>query len=999
MASPLHQPAGAEAHDPPAVVGMACRLPGAASVAEFWRLLDEGRDAVGPAPEWRPAGLAPGGYIDGADRFDAGLFRMPAPEADATDPQQRLLLELCWEALEDARIAPDALRGSGTGVFVGAGSDDYAFLSRARGPEAATAYTLTGTARAFLANRVSYAFGLRGPSLTVDTGQSASLAAVHQAAAGLRLGEYDLALAGGVQLNLAAESEAAVRQLGALSPGGRCRTFDARADGIVRGEGGGVVVLKPLSRAVHDGDRIYCILLSSALNNDGGGESLTAPDAAAQRAVLSLAYRRAGVAPEDVAYVELHGTGTRVGDPVEAAALGGVLGRDRPAERPLLVGSVKTNIGHLEAAAGIAGFLKTALSIHHGRIPRSLHFEEPNPRIDLTGLRLRVCADGADWPRDAHRRVAGVSSFGLGGTNCHAVLAGPPPVGPGAAPERPAGTPADAAGPLPWVLSADSRAALRAQAARLADLLDTPRAPEPRTVARSLAVTRAVLRHRAAVLAAGTDDAVAGLRALAAGDSADRVLQGLPGGGRTAFLFPGQGMQRSGMGQRLYAAQPAFAAAFDEVAAALEKPLGRPLHDMMWRRDDWLDQLQYAQPALFALEVALYRLLESWGLVPDCLLGHSQGEIAVAHVTGVLSLADAAAFVVERGRLISGLPASGAMVALQADEHEVRPLLASRADRLDIAAVNSPLSLVVSGDAREVTRIADHFAGLGRRGRLLRISRAGHSPLMAPIQEELRAFGEGLTWHAPSGPAVVSSVTGRLAGPDDLTTPAYWAEHLCRTVRFAAGVRTLRDHDVRFFVEAGPGHGLSTMVGEADDSGTATLAAPLAGPDETLGVAELLGRAYLHGVPVDWRAVHGPGTALTDLPTYPFQRRRHWLGGAPPTPAAAQTVSPPDRPAVRRAAPVRDVLSLVTRTTDEVRGDAGGERVDPARTFRELGVDSRMALTLRGRLAEATGLALPATLLFDFPTPAELTAELIRRLPPTPSGPLVLTGDRTEGRC
>ncbi|MFE3146070.1 type I polyketide synthase [Streptomyces sp. NPDC059218] len=969
------QPHPAAPDAPLAVVGLSCRFPGADSPAAFWRLLLDGADTVGPPPAWRAEGRSEGGYLDGVDLFDAELFGVPPQEAAAMDPQQRLLLELAWEALEDARTAPDALAGTSTGVFVGAGGDDYAHLTRTRGTADIGVYTMTGTGRAFLANRISYTLGLRGPSMVVDTGQSSSLTALHQAAAGLRRGECVLALVGGVQLNLSAESEEAVRQLGALSPSGRCRTFDAAADGIVRGEGGGMAVLKPLDTALADGDRVYCVLRGSAVNSDGRGESLTAPDAGAQRQVLAEACRRAGVAPTEVAYVELHGTGTRLGDPVEAAALDAVHGQGRPAGRPLLVGSVKTNIGHLEAAAGMAAFVKTALSVHHGLIPPSLHLRTPNPAVDPA--RLRVCQDVTPWPAHPEgRRTAGISSFGLGGTNCHVVV------------DRVPGTvdpAADEPGPPPvacWVLSGASEAALRGQAARLAGLLEASAPPGPADAAFSLATTRAVLRHRAAVVGDGPEALRDRLRALATGEPREGVLQGAAGRGGTAFLFPGQGMQRAGMGRRLHETYPVFARAFDEAAEAMETPLGTRLHTLMWEREDWLDELRYAQPALFAMETALYRLLESWGLVPDLVLGHSQGEIAAAHVAGVLSLEDAAAFVVERGRLIASLPPGGAMTALRATEEEARAVLAGICGQVAIAAVNSPRSVVISGDREAVDEVCAHFARLGRRGRRLRISRAGHSPLMEPVRDELLAFAGSLTWKPPTGPTVVSTLTGHPATGTDLVTPAYWAEHLCRAVRFGDAVRTAHDRGARFFVEAGPGHGLITMVGETVDGGDETLVAPLAEPDERAGVASLAGHAHLRGLRLDAHAVHGAHARRTDLPTYAFQRRRHWLD-APTGPARTPSPAPP--PGTPAAPPRRRVTpaTVSALVADGLRGVLGAPQDSPVETslaFTDLGLDSRMVMALRTRLAERTGLRLPPTLLFDFPTPDLLSRELAERL-------------------
>ncbi|MEV7117656.1 type I polyketide synthase [Kitasatospora griseola] len=981
MSAPPQQPPAPDG--PVAIVGLACRFPGAPDRRAFWRLLAEGRDAVAPGTGPR-AGRRPGGYLEDTELFDAELFGMSAREAAATDPQQRLLLELAWLALEDARIAPDALHGTDTGVFVGACADEHAFLARAAGPAALSAYTLTGTGRAFLANRLSYAFGLHGPCLVTDTGQSSSLVAVHQAVRSIRSGESTLALAAGVQLNPTAEGDAVVEALGALSPTGRCRTFDARADGIVRGEGAAVLVLKPLARALADGDRIYCTVLGGAVNNDGRGAGLTAPGQQAQQRVLAAAYADAGVDPRQVGHVELHGTGTRSGDPVEAAALGAVLGAGRPADRPLLVGSVKTNIGHLEGAAGLAGLVKTALGLHHGELPPSLHYTEPNPAIDPAALGLAVCRTRTAWPGS----IAGVSSFGLGGTNCHVVLgAAPTPVAapdpapvaapdPAPAPDRPDRSDRPA-GPVPLVLSGHTPAALRGQALRLAAHLSGARTADPAALGLSLAVTRAGLRHRAAVVGAGPEELADGLRALARGEHPDGVRTGLRGTGGTVFLLPGQGMQRTGMGRELHGSHPEFAAAFDRVAEVVGPLLGTGLHEVAWRREDLLDRLEYAQPVLFALEVALYRLLESRGIVPDLLVGHSQGEITAAHLAGVLSLEDAAAFVVERGRLIASLPPGGAMVAVQAAEDEVREAIAEQSGLVGVAAVNSDRSLVVSGAEEPVLALAARFAALGRRTRPLRISRAGHSPLMAPIQDELRAFAEKLTFHRASGPVVVSAVTGAPAGPEELGSAAYWAHHLCATVRFGDAVRAAHALGGRFFVEVGPGHGLSTMAEEVAGGGAEVFAAPLATAEERRGLAELAAAAHVFGRPVDWRAYFGPAVAPVDLPGYAFQRLPYRLADA-----AAPAVEPAAQESAEPAG--GDPADLVPRHTLEILGRPAGAPLDFDASFNDLGLDSRAALALCTRLSRDLGRKVPATVLFDHPTPARLI-EALRAAAPSQS--------------
>lgn len=621
-AQPAQESAAGHRGEPIAVIGMSCRLPGADTPAAFWDLLSRGDSAITPVPEgrWGPdggsLGAGRGGFLTAVDGFDAPFFGISPREAAAMDPQQRLVLELVWEALEDAGVVPATLRGSRTAVFVGTLRDDYTNLLYLHGAEAVTQHTMTGVNRGVIAGRVSYHLGLRGPSMTVDSAQSSSLVAVHLACESLRAGESATALAAGVNLNLLAENVVTESRFGALSPDGTTYTFDARANGFVPGEGGGVVLLKPLSRAQADGNRIYGVIHSSAVNNDGATDGLTVPSADAQEAVLREAYDRAGIAPHEVQYVELHGTGTPVGDPLEAAALGAALGTGRDDHHALRVGSVKTNIGHLEGAAGIAGLIKTLLSIHHRRLPASLNFASPNPGIALDALGIAVQREQTAWPDEDRPLVAGVSSFGMGGTNAHVVVSEAPIPDASTEPRTPA-----APAPLPWIVTGHDEDALRAQAGRLrafaADRPDRPDASgaSAEDIGRALATTRAFLGHRAVVVGGDRETLLGGLDALAAGAPTASVVSGAVQPGGLAFLFTGQGAQRAGMGQELYAAFPAYAAAFDEVAAHLDPLMDRPLAEIV-ADGDALDDTGATQPALFAVEVALFRLVESWGCAP-----------------------------------------------------------------------------------------------------------------------------------------------------------------------------------------------------------------------------------------------------------------------------------------------------------------------------------------------------------------------------------------------
>ncbi|WP_204050814.1 type I polyketide synthase, partial [Microbispora siamensis] len=1041
---------------PVAVVGVACRLPGASGPGALWRLLEEGRTAVREVPEGRARsallddlarehpGVRYGGYLDDIAGFDAEFFGISPREAAAMDPQQRLVLELAWEALEDAGVVPATLRDTPAGVFVGSIADEYAVLSRG---SAIGRHTLTGTTRAIIANRVSYTLGLRGPSVAVDTAQSSSLVAVHLAAESVRRGESRLALAGGVNLIVDPAGTAAVARFGGLSPDGRCHTFDRRANGYVRGEGAGLVLLKALDDAVEDGDRIYAVLLGGAVNNDGGTDGLTTPSARAQAEVLRRAWAAAGVAPSELQYVELHGTGTRVGDPVEARGLGLARLGDGPV---LQVGSVKTNIGHLEGAAGIAGLIKTVLSVDRRRLPASLNFAEPNPEIDFDGWGLSVRSAGGAWPREGERLVAGVSSFGMGGTNCHIVVAEPPRQESEAPSTRQAGSPGavpqapGAAAPLthdslahaPLVLSARTGAALREQAARLRDLLtghdlvdgrDSSAAPDISTahgvsagredsgdaaastandasggsessrghgsfggrraadLARSLATTRTAFDHRAAI----TGDVTAGLAALAEGRPAAGLVTGRARTAPVAVLFPGQGSQRPGMGRRAHRDHPAWRAAFDEAAAALGERLPRPLRDVVWAEPGseearLLDRTAFTQPAIFAVEVATFRLLEALGVEPSFVAGHSIGEVAAAHVAGVLDLPSAAELIAARGRLMDALPSGGGMLAVGVPEDEAAGLLAEVDGLAVVAAVNGPRSVVVAGEDPALDAVAALAAARGHRTRRLPVSHAFHSPLMDPALGEFRAVLDGLTYGTARIP-FVSTVTGEpldLAGADDWA--GYWVEHARRTVRFADGLTRLRALGAGIFVEAGPGTALSAAGRET--LGAEATFVPVLGKDDDVEAA--VGRLFTAGVRLDWDAVFPPGGPRVPLPTYPFQRERHWLapGGdvpavAAPAPVSVQAPAPvPAPPALSTALPAVPSIGAGERRVIEevaaVLGFADPGRVDPEATFRDLGLDSLGLVELRDRLNAAFGADLPAAALFSHPTPAALARHL-----------------------
>ncbi|MEV4091747.1 type I polyketide synthase [Streptosporangium saharense] len=959
-----------------AVVGLACRLPGASNPTDLWELLRSGRDATGePSPDRlradpRVAGHR-GGFLDHVDLFDAGFFGVSPREASAMDPQQRLVLELAWEALEDAGLPPATLAGTASGVFLGAMASDYATLVYRHGADAVTRHTLAGLTRGILANRVSYVLGLRGPSLTVDTAQSSALVAVHLACESLRSGESSVALAGGVNLNLVLESTVTADRFGGLSPDGRCFTFDARANGYARGEGGGLVVLKPLDRALADGDEVHAVILGSAVNNDGATSALTVPDATAQEEVVRLALGRAGVEGSAVQVVELHGTGTRVGDPVEAAALGAALGGGRPEGQPLLVGSVKTNVGHLEGAAGIAGLLKTVLSIRNREVPPSLNFETPNPLIDFEGLNLRVAAGAAQsWPRPEAPLLAGVSSFGVGGVNCHVVL-GEAPSG---AREKAAVEPAVGGSAVPLVLSGRTPAALRAQAARLADspALDG----DPSDVAFSLATTRTAFDHRAVLLGTDARELRERLRAFGAGEQVRGSVQGVAREpGRTVFVFPGQGGQWAGMGRRLAESSPVFAEHLRTVAEALERHVDWSLADVLWEVPGApsFDRVDVVQPALFAVMVALARLWESFGVRPDAVIGHSQGELAAAAVTGALSLDDAAAIVVLRSQALAAISGRGGMASLPLPVERVRAELTRWEGRLNIGAVNGPDVTVVSGDADALDELIAHYEAEGVPVRRVRIDYASHSAHAEAVRDRLLEFLPRYGAH-PTGVAFYSSVTGGLLDTETLDAD-YWYRNLRQTVEFDRAVRGALADGHTVFVEVSPhpilSVGLGRILETATPAATGTVTGTLRrGDGDVDRFLRSLAHLHTHGVPVDWTAALRPGARRVPLPLYAFQRDRHWIGVTETAVPVASTS--------KEEAPGRtgELLDLVVSATAEVLGHDDPGSVEAGRTFKDLGLDSLGAVELRDSLSSATGLTIPTTVTFDHPTPLALARHL-----------------------
>ncbi|MFF9260806.1 type I polyketide synthase [Streptomyces longwoodensis] len=873
--------AGAE---PVAVVGMACRFPGGvASPDGLWRLVAEGQDAIGAFPEdrgwdldrlYHPDPDHPGttytrhaGFLDGAAQFDAGFFGVSPREARAMDPQQRLLLETAWEALEDAGIDPASLKGSRTGVFAGLVEQSYLGLE---GPQEYEGHLMTGRYGSIASGRIAYTLGLEGPALSVDTACSSSLVALHLAVQSVRRGESELALAGGVTVTATPGGFVDFARQRGLAPDGRIKSFAAAADGTSWSEGVGVLVVERLSDARRNGHRVLAVVRGSAVNQDGASNGLTAPNGPAQERVIRAALADARLTAADIDAVEAHGTGTRLGDPIEAQALLHTYGTAHTPEHPLWLGSLKSNIGHTVAAAGVGGVIKMIQALHHETLPRTLHVDEPTPMVDWSSGTVRLLTEPRPWPaRPGLPRRAAVSAFGVSGTNAHVVLEEAPAEEPH---EEPARRPV---GALPWLLSARTPQALRAQAARLLTHVEEHPGHDPLDIAHSLATTRTAHPHRAVLVGRDRDDLTAGLRAL---------VDGVPGpapatGGRVAFLYTGQGAQRIGMGLQLHATYPAFAEAFDTACAALDPHLDQPLHHTL-TTGHHLHDTHYTQPALFALETALHHLLTTWGITPHHLAGHSLGELTAAHLAGILTLPDAARLVTTRARLMGAQPPGGAMIAVQAPEDTVRPLLT---DDVDIAAVNTPHSTVISGSAPAAEAIADELRRRGHKTHRLTVSHAFHSPHMDGALDEFHTTAKQLAYAAPVLP-VVPTLTGTLAGPDDLRTPEYWTNQLRRGVRFADTVRTLHEQGVTTFVEIGPDSVLSGLAREVlDDLGATAVTVPLLHRDrpEPHSLVSAVGRLHEAGVPVDWeRFFEGTGARRVPLPTYAFQHERYWLDPA-----------------------------------------------------------------------------------------------------------------------
>ncbi|MFZ1926094.1 MAG: type I polyketide synthase, partial [Solirubrobacteraceae bacterium] len=1046
-------PRAAAVEDPIAIVGMSCRYPGAvSSPEELWRLLEAGGDAVSPFPDDRnwepeldrhdsegdpeaPPRVLEGGFLQDAADFDAAFFGISPREALTMDPQERLLLEASWEALESVGIDPHSLKGSQTGVFAGVMYQDYGLLAGGPASWEKDGGTMAGAGGSMVSGRVAYTLGLEGPAITIDTACSSSLVALHLACQALRAGECSMALAGGVTVLSAPTVFIAFDRMGALAADGRCKSFADSADGVIWSEGVGLVALERLSEAQRLGHPVFAVVRGSALNQDGASNGLTAPNGPSQERVIRQALANAGLSASDVDAVEAHGTGTTLGDPIEAQALLATYGQAREQRPPIRVGSVKSNIGHAQAAAGVAGVIKMVMAMRHGVLPKTLHVDAPSRHVDWSAGSAHLLTESVAWPRDSEPRRAGVSSFGMSGTNAHVVLEEAPAI-PG---EELAAEVAVRLGVVPWIVSGRGGDALRAQAQRLH--AHATAAPElgVEDIGLSLAASRTAFESRAVVIGE-REDLLDGLEALNSGHGSPCLVEGRvssAGKGLLAFLFTGQGAQRVGMGSELYATFPAFKQSLDEICGCFDTPLECSLRELMFTGDassvagngsaparNPLDQTMFAQAALFALELALFRLLESFGVRPDYLIGHSIGELSAACAAGVLTAEDACRLVAARGRLMGALPEGGAMVAVQASEEELRESIVGLEHQVALAAVNGPSSVVISGEEDAVLRLQATWTEHGRKTSRLRVSHAFHSHRMEGMLEQFARVAGELSFSEPRIP-VVSNLTGEPLRAEQLADPGYWVDHVRKTVRFGDGARWLGAQGVDSFLELGPDGVLSAMCVEClseeqnksaqsdgpslDRAGGVSAALTSrqravtavsslhSDHDELRSIQSALAALWVRGTAVDWAAVfEGTGARRVALPTYSFQREHYWpttggpAGEGPNGAHAPVPREPREETAVGSLS--RRLLALTgteraLETLEAVRievaivlGHSSPAAIDPYTTFKELGFDSLKAVELRNRLSMAADLRLPQTLVFNYPTSATLAEYVLERL-------------------
>ncbi|WP_439654043.1 type I polyketide synthase, partial [Streptomyces avermitilis] len=1020
--------------EPIAIVGMACRYPGGAtSPTRLWHLVKSQTDAIGEFPTDRGWNLEQlydpdpdrsgtsytrsGGFLYDAGDFDAAFFELSPREALAMDPQQRLLLETTWETFEQGGIDPRSMRGSRTGVFVGINPEDYTTGYTHQPSNAVEGYLLTGSAASIASGRISYNFGLEGPAITIDTACSSSLVALHLACQALRSGECTMALAGGASVMATPFVFTEFSRQRGLAADGRCKAFSAAADGTGWSEGVGMLLVERLSDARRNGHRVLAVVRGSAVNQDGASNGLTAPNGRSQVKVIRQALANAHLSPADVDAVEAHGTGTTLGDPIEAQALVEAYGQDRPNGRPLWLGTLKSNIGHSMAAAGVGGVIKMVMALRNGLLPRTLHVDEPSPHVDWSAGAVQLLTETVPWPGGEGRlRRAGVSSFGVSGTNAHVILEEAP------AHNIPSDTPADdvpgesaadedagsgdeaaagSPGVWPWLVSAKSQPALRAQAQALhAHLTDHP-GLDLADVGYTLAHARAVFDHRATLIAADRDTFLQALQALAAGEPHPAVIHSsAPGGtgtgeaaGKTAFICSGQGTQRPGMAHGLYHTHPVFAAALNDICTHLDPHLDHPLLPLLTQDPNTQDtttleeaaallqQTRYAQPALFAFQVALHRLLtDGYHITPHYYAGHSLGEITAAHLAGILTLTDATTLITQRATLMQTMP-PGTMTTLHTTPHHITHHLTAHENDLAIAAINTPTSLVISGTPHTVQHITTLCQQQGIKTKTLPTNHAFHSPHTNPILNQLHQHTQTLTYHPPHTPLITANTP-----PDQLLTPHYWTQQARNTVDYATTTQTLHQHGVTTYIELGPDNTLTTLTHHNlpnTPTTTLTLTHPHHHPQTHL--LTNLAKTTTTWHPHHYTHHHNQPHTHThlDLPTYPFQHHHYWL--QPPGKPSDPSPSEGREQATTPSTPLRDVLvgkspqerdeellRLVRTHAAAVLGHATPEVIVPNKAFKELGFDSLAAIQLRNRLLADVDLPLPATLIFDYPTPMAL---------------------------
>lgn len=870
-------------HDPIAIIGMGCRFPGGAdSPSQFWELLEQGRDAITEVPSWRwsldelydpdphakgKVATRWGGFLEAPESFDAAFFGIAPIEAVSMDPQQRLLLEVTWEALEDAGIAPIRLNGSKTGVYIGLCNSDYGQIVMNDSPAGLDAYFATGASHSVAAGRISYFLGLRGPSMAIDTACSASLVSVHEACQGLRLGESDLAVAGGVNLVLVPEVTMALSRAQMMSPDGRCKAFSAKANGFVRSEGCGIVVLKRLADAEREGDRILAVIRGTAINQDGRSSGLTAPNGPSQVEVIRAALRDGGLGPEAVSYVEAHGTGTALGDTIEMQALGEALGKHQTSGQ-LAVGSVKSNFGHTESAAGVAGLIKLVLALQNKIIPPSLHSQEPNPAIDWAKTQTRVPVVAESWSTTASQpiRIGAVSSFGFSGTNAHLIVSEPP--------QRISAVEVDPPA-LPLLLSARSKTALQTMAKELATHL--ARNPHLRLadITYTLASGRSAFPHRLGLRAQSTAQLIEEFSIRA--DDSDGIY-GLSSGRapRVAFLFAGQGGEHTGMGLTLLQHSPVFRDAIDEVDVALAGAIPRSIESIFRNEQDQLSHSAFVQPALFAFQYGLARCWQALGIEPSIVAGHSMGEIVAATIAEVLSLQDAVRLIVARGRLTEELADPGGMVAIAASQAQVESVLNKYRHDVSIAVMNGPNSLVISGRTESLEEATQEFEALGIRVKRLNITYGSHSPAMDRVLAPFHEEAARLTYQAPAIP-IVADLTGKRVEDDSVLNAEYWTRHLSSPILFGRCLESLQHDGASLYIEMGPRNVLTAFGREFNDRTATWIASANGQEDDFIALQAAIAAAFVAGASPDGKAIHtGVERQLVSLPTYPFERERFW---------------------------------------------------------------------------------------------------------------------------